>query len=352
MLSGIKHSVPVIAFFTILMLIFGKIGQVARPDDPDCDVWAKYYAEEDNTIDAVFIGSSGMYRYWIPAQAYKEQNYTSALIGSAGQDIRTAPYIMEEAVKSQDVKLFVVETRSAIFRGEIDKVNTENLNYNLEILVSGMNPSYNKCKMIQDLYISDQGEKLTLMFPILRYHENFISMDRQQIADRMNPVNNEFKFANQSSKIKKQKEPVVEKSDKKYISDEAYGYLDDIVNKADELGVKVLFVSTPYATTAKQGAVSIELDEYLKGKGYDYIDLNLYNDEIGLDYKIDFYNSRHTNISGAQKVTTYLGTFIKDKYGLTSQLTDESKADWDNAVKVWDKEAARLMDEWKEKAGK
>lgn len=98
--AWIKYTISVFSICTVLFLGLNKAGELARPQDFDSDVWTNYYAEEDNTINTVLIGSSSMYRYWIPTQAYEEQGYTSMLIGTAAQDIRLAPYLMEEAAKT------------------------------------------------------------------------------------------------------------------------------------------------------------------------------------------------------------------------------------------------------------
>ena len=346
MVNSVKHFISILSLMAFLFFVLSKAGQLARPMDGDSDVWADYYAEADNTIDTVMIGSSAMYRYWIPVQAFSEQNFTSALIASAGQDIRLAPYIMEEAVKSQNVDLFVVELRSAVFRGNIDQINKDNLNYNLEVLVTGMNPSFTKYEMIQKYYQEDEVQKIKLMFPILMYHDNLVQYDSELIIDRMNTAADEYKFARQVSKITPLKKPVLKASDEKYMSDEALGYIDDIQKKADELGIRVLFLSTQYALTAKQGAIQLELDSYLEGKGYDYLDLNLYIEDMELDYSTDFYNKRHTNISGAKKVTSYLAKYIKDNYDLSAELNEEQKQSWTDAESEWSSEEEELLNEW------
>ena len=162
----------------------------------------------------------------------------------------------------------------------------------------------------------------------------------------MNTAADEYKFARQVSKITPLKKPVLKASDEKYMSDEALSYIDDIQKKADELGIRVLFLSTPYALTAKQGAIQLELDSYLEGKGYDYLDLNLYIEDMELDYSTDFYNKRHTNISGAKKVTSYLAKYIKDNYDLSAELNEEQKQSWTDAESEWSSEEEELLNEW------
>lgn len=264
MVNSVKHFISILSLMAFLFFVLSKAGQLARPMDGDSDVWADYYAEADNTIDTVMIGSSAMYRYWIPVQAFSEQNFTSALIASAGQDIRLAPYIMEEAVKSQNVDLFVVELRSAVFRGNIDQINKDNLNYNLEVLVTGMNPSFTKYEMIQKYYQEDEVQKIKLMFPILMYHDNLVQYDSELIIDRMNTAADEYKFARQVSKITPLKKPVLKASDEKYMSDEALGYIDDIQKRRMSLESGCCFSQLHMLSRQSRAPYSLSLIHILR----------------------------------------------------------------------------------------
>ena len=310
--AWIKYTISVFSICTVLFLGLNKAGELARPQDFDSDVWTNYYAEEDNTINTALLGSRSMSRYWIPTQAYEEQGYTSMLIGTAAQDIRLAPYLMEEAAKTQDLDLFVVEVRSIIIRGDVTKIKDEHYNYRMEVMTSGMRPSSTKFEMIQKYYRTDEKSKFELMFPILKYHDNLLTFDRQVLIDRLNQGTDEFKTGRQRAKITKIKEPVFESDGQLHLSDETLGYIDDIETKAEELGVKVLLVATPYYPSKGQASKQLQLDEYIASKGYDYLNMNNVLDELNLDYSTDFYNSKHVNIAGAKKVTTYLAQYIED----------------------------------------
>lgn len=94
-----KKVISILLFFVILLYSISKVGQFARPDESDAEAWAEYYAEEKDTVNVLMIGSSAIFRYWNPPQAYEEQDFTSAMLASSIQDLNMAPYIMEEAVK-------------------------------------------------------------------------------------------------------------------------------------------------------------------------------------------------------------------------------------------------------------
>lgn len=352
-MSGIaKIAASVASFFIVICLVINMLGQLARPEAFDSDVWTSYYAEEDNTINAVLIGSSAIYRYWMPTRAYEEQGFTSALLATAGQDIRLVPYAMEEAVKTQKADLFVVEVRSAITRGDVEKVGKAKLNYFLEVFSSGMKPSMTKFRMIDDLYDKDFKEKVKLMIPLLKYHDNLLKYDREFLVDRLNKTTDEFKMTRQVPNVSAQEEPVFNPGKNSYLTDDVRGYIDNIAAKADELGVKVLFLSTPYVPTRKQAAMQLELDDYMESQGYTYFDMNTCSDEIGLDYSTDYFDPRHTNIAGARKVTSYLAKYLKDNYGLAEHLTDDQKQSWTDACTAWNAEEEKLMGQWEKRVAK
>ena len=110
----LKTVAGILIFLFLLTTIINLLGPLFRPKGQDFDGWHNFYAEDNNTINAAMIGSSAMYRYWLPAQAYEEQGFTSCMISQSCQNIRAVPYIMEETLKSQDVDLFVVELRQVV----------------------------------------------------------------------------------------------------------------------------------------------------------------------------------------------------------------------------------------------
>ena len=110
----LKTVAGILIFLFLLTTIINLLGPLFRPTGQDFDGWHNFYAEDNNTINAAMIGSSAMYRYWLPAQAYEEQGFTSCMISQSCQNIRAVPYIMEETLKSQDVDLFVVELRQVV----------------------------------------------------------------------------------------------------------------------------------------------------------------------------------------------------------------------------------------------
>ena len=78
------------------------------------------------------------------------------------------------------------------------------------------------------------------------------------------------------------------------------------------------------------------LQEYADAQGLPYIDLNLKTKEIGIDWKQDSYDKGdHLNVYGAQKVTAYMGKYLKENYDLLDHRGDPKYADWEQMEKKY-----------------
>jgi len=98
------------------------------------------------------------------------------------------------------------------------------------------------------------------------------------------------------------------------LSDEMIRYLDSIVEKCSENNTKVLFVAVPFYSV--EYMYSNAMEEYCQNNNCDYLDFFRLTDQIGLDGDTDFSDAEHLNLSGADKMTDYLGRYILDNYNL------------------------------------
>ena len=73
--------------------------------------------------------------------------------------------------------------------------------------------------------------------------------------------------------------------------------------------------------------------------GLDYIDLNVGEGRVGVDWAKDSYDAGdHLNASGARKVSTAVGALLAERYGAPDHRGDDSYSSWAEASsRVWDK---------------
>ncbi len=346
----IKRIIAAVVFVCILIVSINCLGYFFRPNDMNTDCFAYLDKEDDNTLNVACIGSSAIYRFWIPQQAYEETGITSALVATAAQDMEAIPYLMEEIAKTQEVDLFVVEVRNSIAieaNKLADKYDQEDNTGSFALVATGMKQSLNRLEMIHEILVEDEeNTELEWMLPLLKYHDNSHAFTADTIVSRLNGVGINDMYVRQTSAVN-----VNEK--KEFVADDDYVYpqedkeeLDAIIEKGEELGIQVLLVATPYSPGKIRGALQLQMNDYIEEQGYPYLNMIGLEDEIGLDFTTDFYDSLHTNIAGAQKVTSYLANYLNENYTFTSRLNETQTAHWEKMCEKWDTRAEELMEEW------
>ena len=83
-----------------------------------------------------------------------------------------------------------------------------------------------------------------------------------------------------------------------------------------------------------------KIEEY----GFDYLSLHDKMQEVGLDNRNDFYDWNHVNLSGADKVTSYLGQYLVENYDLPDNRNNHEYESWNKECKIWNDEMKVIRD--------
>ena len=116
------------------------------------------------------------------------------------------------------------------------------------------------------------------------------------------------------------------------LDDSSYDALMELVDYCEQENITVLFVVTPLSLTDEtQLGMQNAAVELVRSRGFDVLDMDDLSEEIGIDYKTDYYNGSHMNMHGSIKVTSYLSQYLIQNYGLQDKRGDSAYADWDIA---------------------
>lgn len=355
-----KQLIPLLCFLMVFLLLFSAVNFILQkaggPENNPTNSWRDFYAEDDDTLDVIVVGSSAMYRYWVAPVAYEQDGYTSFCIGHAGQLFGSVPYIIEEACKTQTPKLFVVETRSlleesyAISAGQEDEMMNRTL-YTISDAYYQMRQSPTREKMLEALL--PPGESLwEWKFGFSIVHDRWDTITLDGIKQIWFPEKSRLKSARTVASITPktpketltlQEEWVLQPSDHKK--------LDQIVQTAEEYGAEVLFVSTPYIVNDEMYSLQVSLRAYCDEMGYDLLDLSSDFSLSGIDAQWDFYNSRHVNLLGARKTTQCVSAYIMQHYQIQTTYSDALREEWDDALEAYLQDEAEKIDTLHEKYG-
>lgn len=314
-------------FLLILTFIFLSIqtALVGNPDSRDSERITGFFELPDESLDVVFLGSSATYAFWNAPVAWAEYGITAYPLSNSAQPSFAAKFLIEDAKKHHPDALYIINVTHLLERYDpyIDNLLT---NYPL---------SLNKIRMTN--YLCKQAgfslvKTLGMHFPVFRYKERWSQLrlsDFEKKPDAYMGGSRYDVFLNQSKDVSGFKPDFTIKAELKEY--EIQG-MNDLIDYCEQENVNVLFVIMPQAVgenrLKKQNAVA----EILESRGMNFLDLRKYADEMGMDYKVDYYNERHTNLHGSIKVTDYLARYLVENHGFKDKRGQEEYQNWQIAT--------------------
>lgn len=106
------HAIRIIVFIIIFLLISSVLTPIFKPNwiGYDAEQMRGLFAEEEDSLDVLFLGSCNMYSSFSPVMSYDEYGIASYVFGCPDQEIATSYHYLKEALKTQkNIKVVVLE---------------------------------------------------------------------------------------------------------------------------------------------------------------------------------------------------------------------------------------------------
>lgn len=267
-------------------------------------VFASVSAEKKNTIDVLVAGDSESYTSVSPMDLWDRAGIAAYDCGQPGQRIQETYYILKTAFRTQSPKLVLFETNT-MFR---DPGFLKNVQLSLT-------------------------EPLAYHFPVIKYHNAW-----KALFDGPGGLKKSYKGFEIRDKVvsyEGDEEYMKETKDKAQIPEVVRIYMEKIKRLCEKNGADLLLVSAPSPKNYNYKKHN-SLEEYARENNLPYVDLNMKFRDIGIDWKQDSYDrGDHLNISGARKVTAYIGQYLADNYDLPDRRNDDGWREWDNLAREY-----------------
>lgn len=326
-------------FVLIFAVILGSVTFVMRNKNLSLRrTMAPFYKEPKSSLDIVFFGSSHVMNAIIPMDLYKNYGIANYNYAHNGADFLTIDKSLQEVLKYQKPKLIIVDLYSLPYGYREWKIERpwahlvfDNFNFSLNRII--LIDKY--CKEYDDNNTFDIKWELT--FPLYFYHSNWTILKK---SDFYNPLLTGKGFNLNIKKTKSIKPNIpINKDDISKLKKCNVSTFWEIINLCKENNIKLLFTLIPY--THKNGNL-YEMKyfnevEYLVKSIPNVEYLNLFHrlDEIGFDFSTDLADFGHVNPSGAQKITTHIGKYIKEHYDIPDRRLDPAYAKWNDDYKLY-----------------
>ena len=283
-----------------------------------------FYAEPQNTLDVVFIGSSTLRSSINPLVIWENYGITSYDIVTSSQRPSGIIWLLKEALKYQEEAIYVIDVNNIRFDEEIwDKQNEGSIRH----ITDGLKYSLNRASCINDIV---KNSKVSYYFDIIKYHDNYKKGLDFKAWDY--ECSNPYKGFNMLTDVTVSTPIYHYSDDRGSISEYGETVLRDLLSFCkSNLGINVEFI------ISEQHAIDYATCQYIKSiieeYGYTCFIFNEYEDEMGIDSTSDFYDDFHTNILGSEKCSLFFGNYLSKKYfSSPSPKEDDIIDDWNKCV--------------------
>lgn len=342
-----SHIIRATCFILIFVLFFGIAQSILKSNSNNTRRMQGLYAEQDNSLDVLYIGASQIETFVSPVQIYSEFGITGYNLCFDGTSLGLYKPLIEEAMQTQNPEALVISLVAT----------PKPTNEQSRAVLDNMRWSQHKIAAIKE-YSSDPIS--TFVFPISYYHsrwknlspalgytyfmifenKNYSAWDAYSLSElylkKIYPLKG---FYTSNKIVDFGLDDDWEKTDEKLKpEDESIQILNELLDYLDSLECEVIFINTPSpdANVSEAQKKVNYLGDYVRQRGYTFIDYCDCPQDYGFDFSSDMGDSFHANIYGAIKFSHTLGEYLKSNVlDTASERSENVKENWQNAITVW-----------------
>ena len=259
--------------------------------------------EPENTLDVLFLGDSECYSSFSPLQMFEDYGFASYNCGTHTQRLYYANTLLHRATEHQRPSVVVIETNALFRRFSISK--------SLFRTVEDTLPVFEYHNRWKSLVPEDFTEE-----PTCTYSDDakgYVAKYAVNAADAAGYMQEE----EEDEEERLERIPRVNKA-----------YLQHMFDYCRSIGAEPILVSTP-STINWNVTRHKAVEKFASEVGVAYIDLNEGEHKVDIDWEKDTSdNGDHLNVSGARKVSAYVGAYLAENYGLPDHREDEAYESW------------------------
>lgn len=303
-----KYAGLSVLFLAILALILVALGALLSPkgnSKEDGMIEARghgFLAEPDDTLDAVFLGTSVVSTGISPMVIYEQNGITSFVAAANGQQTDYGYSVLKEVFENQKPKVVVFEVDMLYVPFEYDRA------------------------------IKQYGKDF---LSVIKYHHRWKSLTAEDFSfggvtyddiDDLKGFNPKTLSA-----VPPDYETYMLPTDDVEMPEQVHIWLLGIINDlCKQNGAELVLMSVPH-TWGWNRACHNGIQKVADELGVRFVDFNENAEEIGIDWQTDSRDgAAHLNYKGAEKTSRAMGAYLADTFGLPDPPHDAA------TVALWD----------------
>lgn len=322
-----KCSVILSCCITVLMLclLLGFLNRVMKLKTSDIQFDAFYQTEEN--FDVLFLGTSHVMNGISPMDLWEQNGIVSYNLATPGCRIATSYWTLKNALDYTTPKVVVLDCAYLLD----DKINT-NINYSHR-LFDAMPLTGTKLQALNDL-VESRSTRLSFLFPFCIYHSRW---DELTMSDFYSDTYyGTMGFSGQVT-VEPTALPYFSLRSSADISNVSTEYLQKIIRlcKTQDISLVLTFLPFNASETSQNDAAYVA--EMAQEYHLDFMDPNMLSEIINpdVDFSNNYEDNAHLNLSGAHKISCYVGNYLTAHYSLPDHREDPAYASWNEYDAVY-----------------
>lgn len=304
----------------LLCYILSALSPIVREKNQWCR--KPTFLENCDDINVLFLGTSHAVNAIFPMELWGEYGIASYNMAGHGNTIPNSYWVMMNALDYAEPKLIVLDCSGI---SSPQKTSDSYLHWSMDCFKL----SKNKIHAINDLF-PDMSKRIEYLWDFSLYHSRWNDITREDFEEQQyihygGEPRIDVVIPNKIKNITTiTKEPF-----------ETYGteYLRKIIDECQSRGIAILLTYLPFPAVEFQLNESLVVRDIANEYGINYI--NFLETNI-VDYSTDCYDTdSHLNPSGAEKITNYIGSYIKSKYQIEDKRRNEQFQDWNENYELY-----------------
>lgn len=349
-----RISASVLIFCVIFLFLQRLLMPKYASGIPEGNFTAEYY-KETTKHDVIMIGDCEVYENINPMYLWKQFGITSYIRGNAQQLTWQSYYMLEDTLRYETPKAVIYNIQALVH------AEPQREEYN-RMTLDGMRWSKTKWNAIR-ASMCEEEQMLFYIFPLFRYHDRIFELEKQDIsyffrqkksahngyymridvlpASESDVADTSWIFGNEEAEQTEiidpwaeieETETTEEKNSGQDDGDYIFGampmeYLEKIRVLCEENGITLILMKAPSLAPQWHEQENQQVEEYAKKNQLCYINFYDLIGELGIDYETDTYDGGlHMNLSGADKMSEYLGDILQTEFKIPDHREDAELA--------------------------
>jgi len=322
-----RRTAGIVSFLLIFACLFSLADRILCRKEIEgwWNVTAKidgFYNSPENEYDVMYFGSSNTYCSFNPLVVWEKTGVKSYVFATQQQPAWATYHYMVDALKTQDLKLAVVDV---LMFSKPEEYYDDGVNYTF---CDNMPFSKNKVELIRAS--APEGKRFELACRFMKYHSRWNDLNKSDFTYNKKEMSDYSKgfYVLTSCYGEARNYDLSGVTEESPLTNKNLTYLNKIIDLCKEKGVELMLVKTPSNATAEEKKFYNTIERIAKEKGVTFVDYNMQYEKIGFDFEKDFFDDSHLNARGAEKFTRYFVAnteYFKDK----SRQDDDWQEEWE-----------------------